>query len=125
MSLATPDTKTALDVVNNFNETWNRADLDAILELISEDCVFENTSPAPDGQRCVGKEAIAAAWAPVLDTPGMRFEAEELFETGDRVVVRWVYHWTNGDGSPGHIRGVDVMRVHDGLVTEKLSYVKG
>lgn len=125
MRLAPPDTGSAVDVVNEFNETWNRGDLNAILELISEDCVFENTSPAPDGQRCVGKPEIAAAWEPVLATPGMRFEAEELFEAGDRVVVRWTYHWSNGDGAPGHIRGVDVMRVRDGLVTEKLSYVKG
>ncbi len=39
---------------------------------------------------------------------------------GDRVVQRWRYSWADG-----HIRGVDVMRVRDGLVAEKLSYVKG
>ena len=39
---------------------------------------------------------------------------------GDRCTVRWRYSW--GDGS---IRGVDVFRVQDGKVAEKLSYVKG
>ena len=29
------------------------------------------------------------------------------------------------DGTPGHVRGVDVFRVRDGKVAEKLSYVKG
>ena len=33
---------------------------------------------------------------------------------------RWRYEW---DG--GHVRGVDVFRVRDGKVAEKLSYVKG
>ena len=28
-------------------------------------------------------------------------------------------------GGPGHARGVDVIRVRDGKVAEKLSYVKG
>jgi hypothetical protein len=38
----------------------------------------------------------------------------------DRVVQRWRYAWFDG-----HIRGVDVFRIRDGLVCEKLSYVKG
>ena len=39
---------------------------------------------------------------------------------GRPVVVRWRYTW--GDG---HVRGVDVFTVRDGLVAEKLAYVKG
>ena len=35
------------------------------------------------------------------------------------------YRWRNADGSAGHVRGVDVLRVRDGKVVEKLSYVKG
>ena len=48
------------------------------------------------------------------------FEAEEAFPAGDRVVQLWRYEW---DG--GHIRGIDVFRVRDDKVSEKLSYVKG
>ncbi|MGD9713030.1 MAG: nuclear transport factor 2 family protein [Thermomicrobiales bacterium] len=112
-------------VIDKFNDAWNAADLDGVLAMITADCVFENTSPPPDGATYVGKTEIAAAWAPVLATPGMHFEAEEVFAAGDRVVIRWIYHWVNSDGSAGHIRGVDVMTVRDGLVAEKLSYVKG
>jgi len=38
--------------------------------------------------------------------------------------VRWTYHWLKPTGN-GHVRGVDVFRVRDGKVSEKLSYVKG
>jgi hypothetical protein len=48
------------------------------------------------------------------------FHAEETFAAEDRVVQRWRYSWVGG-----HVRGVDVFRVRDGLVSEKLSYVKG
>ena len=54
------------------------------------------------------------------------FEAEEQFAAGDRCVVRWRYEW--GDSStpePHHVRGIDVFRVRDGLVAEKVCYVKG
>jgi hypothetical protein len=39
--------------------------------------------------------------------------------------VRWLYRWVDADGKDGHIRGVDVFRVRDGKVAEKLAYVKG
>ena len=53
-----------------------------------------------------------------------RFETEKLFAAADRCVVRWTYHWVK-HGAPGHVRGVDLFRVRDGKVAEKLAYVKG
>jgi ketosteroid isomerase-like protein len=44
---------------------------------------------------------------------------------GDRAVVRWRFSWLDPDGWRGHVRGVDVLRLRDGRVAEKLSYVKG
>jgi predicted SnoaL-like aldol condensation-catalyzing enzyme len=57
-------------------------------------------------------------------SPQARFETEEIFAVADRCVVRWVYHWV-GEEKPGHVRGVDLFRVRDGRVAEKLFYVKG
>jgi ketosteroid isomerase-like protein len=109
-----------LEVVAAFGETWANHDLEGAIELITEDCVFENTDPAPDGTTYVGRVAIRKAWAPIFSDPTSRFDAEETFEVDDRVVQRWRYSW-----SDGHVRGVDVIRVRDGKVSEKLSYVKG
>jgi hypothetical protein len=53
-------------------------------------------------------------------TPAAQFDIEETLAADDRAVVRWKYDW--GDG---HVRGVDVVRVRDGKIAEKLSYVKG
>ena len=44
---------------------------------------------------------------------------------GDRAVVRWTFSWREPDGNRGHVRGVDVLRLRDGKIAEKLSYVKG
>ena len=49
-----------------------------------------------------------------------QFDAEETFASGDRVVELWRYTWADG-----HVRGVDVVRIRNGLVAEKRSYVKG
>ncbi|GAA1950913.1 hypothetical protein GCM10009798_07810 [Nocardioides panacihumi] len=106
-----------------FNAAFGSGDLAAALLLVTEDVVFESTSPAPDGERHEGRDAVGAAWSAVMNTPGMTFTEEESFVSGDRAVVRWSYGW--GGAQPGHVRGVDVIRFRDGLVSEKFSYVKG
>ena len=108
-------------VVDRFNEAFNRHDVDAVMGLMTEDVVFENTYPPPDGERHVGKATVRAFWTQFFtSTPSAHFDTEEMFMCGDRAVVRWLFTWTDG-----HVRGVDVMRVRDGKVAEKLSYVKG
>ena len=73
-------TKSTLEAIQRFNDAINRHDVDAAMAAMTEDCVFENTYPPPDGERYEGQAAV---------------------------------------------RGVDVFRVRDGKVAEKLSYVKG
>jgi ketosteroid isomerase-like protein len=121
-----PVTRSTLAAVERLNRAFDERDADAIVAAMTDDCVFENTFPPPDGQRCVGREANRALWAAFfVDSPKAAFEAEETFACGDRCVVRWVYRWVDDRGEQGHVRGVDVFRVRDGLVAEKLSYVKG
>ena len=108
-------------VVRAFGDALNAHDIDAVMALMTDDCVFENTSPFPDGERFTGQEAVRDFWTAFLrDSPRAHFDLEELIACGDRCVTRWRYDW--GDG---HLRGVDLFRVRDGKVAEKLSYVKG
>jgi hypothetical protein len=100
----------ALELVEAFGQAW----------AAHEDCVFEATGPAPDGARHVGPAQVRRAWQAIFEDPSSRFEAEETFSAGDRVVQRWRYDWEGG-----HVRGVDLFKVHDDKIAEKLSYVKG
>jgi len=114
-----------LAAVSRFNQALNAHDLEAVMAAMTDDCVFENTAPAPDGTRFVGRPAVRAYWAAFLaQAPDARFTVEEMLVSGDRCIVRWIYHKTK-DGVPWHLRGVDLFRVRDGKVAEKLSYVKG
>ena len=112
-------------VVERFNSAFNRHDVNAVMDAMTEDCLFENTSPAPDGTRVQGAVSVRAYWEKFFaNNPDAFFEAEDIFATDDRCVVRWVYRKTK-EGRPWHLRGVDVFKVKDGKVAEKLAYVKG
>ena len=115
-------TRTTID---SFNDAFNRHDADALAALLTDDTVFEDTSPAPDGRRVEGKAAVVEFWRGWFGrNPDARFEAEEVIISGNRAVVRWVYRKVR-NGQPWHLRGVDVFTVRDGKVAAKLAYVKG
>ena len=118
--------ESALRLVMAFNEAFNRHDIQAMMRLMSSDCVFENTQPAPDGTTFRGKDVVAQFWQSFFnESPHAHIEIEDAFGMGEHCVLRWKYHWKNSAGEAGHVRGVDIFKVQDGLITEKLSYVKG
>ncbi len=110
----------SVEVVERFGAAWAAHDLEGVLALVTDDCCFDATGPAPDGTLHVGKDALRAAWQAIFDDTSSHFEVEATIDAGDHVVQRWRYDW--GDG---HVRGVDLFLVRDGLVAEKRSYVKG
>ncbi len=120
------DADDAIAAVNRFNDALNGHDVDAVMAAMTEDCVFENTWPPPDGERFEGRAAVRSFWETMLrNSPDAQFEAEEIIAADDRCVVRWRYTYTDADGGNHHLRGMDLFRIRDGLVAEKLAYVKG
>ena len=118
--------ESAVRIVLEFNEAFNRHDVARMMQLMSDDCLFENTDPAPDGTVYQGKEAVTQFWQDFFrESPQAHIEIEEIFGMGFRCVMRWKYDWMDAEGKQGHVRGVDIFKLKDGLICEKLSYVKG
>ncbi|GAP16120.1 ketosteroid isomerase-related protein [Longilinea arvoryzae] len=121
-----------LSAVLAFNDALNAANVDAMLACMTEDCVFENTYPPPDGERFEGRAAVRGFWKFFFSSSrSAHIEIEEIFSAGEpstegeRVVMRWRYSWTDEHGQAGHVRGLDLYRMENRLIAEKLSYVKG
>jgi ketosteroid isomerase-like protein len=115
-----------VETVRRFQDAWNRHDVEQVMALMTEDCVFESTWPPPDGERVEGWLEMRAFWTRFFDeSPQATIEIEDLFACGDRATMRWRYRWGTDAGQQDHVRGVDVYRVRHDKVAEKLSYVKG
>jgi steroid delta-isomerase-like uncharacterized protein len=114
-------TERILRLIEHFNEAFNQHDVEAVIKLMADDIVFENTS----GGRFEGQEAVRAVLtrAFALMSKGW-FDTEDMFAAADRCVVLWTYTFNREEPERGHVRGVDIFRVRDGLVAEKFSYVK-
>ena len=104
-----------------FVKSFNQHDMAGMMQLISKDCVFEDFLPAPDCAVYTGKEAIAGYYAELFARlPDVQIKAEDVFGFGRRCVMRWRLEW-----GEEHLRGVDIVRVEDDLIYERLSYAKG
>ncbi|MER8848080.1 MULTISPECIES: nuclear transport factor 2 family protein [Mesorhizobium] len=109
------------EIMRRYNDVFQRHDPSALDDLVAQDCVIENTTPAPDGAHRAGKAACVELWSAIATAPGTRFDLEETFVAGDRATVRWRYWMADGNS----LRGVNLMRVADGRIVEAMGYVKG
>ena len=118
--------ETAMRIVLAYNEAFNRHDINGIMELLSDECVFEESTPAPDGSAYKGKDEIRNFLQDYLrGSPEAHFEIEEVFGMGERCIMRWKAKGEGTGEEKEYVRGVDIFRVRGGSICEKLSYVKG
>jgi ketosteroid isomerase-like protein len=117
-----PPLRTTTEVIDRFNHAFVRHAPEILDDLIADDCVMETTQPAPDGERLEGGKACLAWWRALAENRTTQFETEDVTIDGDRATIRWRYRY--GDGPADSVRGVNLMRVRDGRITEAFGYSK-
>ena len=118
--------ESATRAVLAFAQAFNRHDVSAVMQLMSEDCVMETASPSPDGAVYSGKAAVTQFWEDFFRAlPEADIEIEEVSGIGLRCILRWKGNWAGAAGEGQPARGVDIFRVENGLIREMLSYIKG
>ncbi len=117
--------ESAVRTVIAFIDALNHHNLPAMMQLVSEDCIFEAASPSPDGEVYNGKDAITHYWQALFDgKPGLHLKIEESIGYGLRSIIRWRSDWSEATGQAVHQRGVDLFRIQNGFIVEHLSYIK-
>jgi len=135
MTPTAAETSTAIQkLAQRYSEAWNRQDLDAIMDLHTDDCVFRAFASASPLAK--GKEAVREAFAGYIALmPDIHF-AERSLQLGEN---HWVLESTMSgtvdqtlevDGEELGVRGarvevpcVDVIEVRDGLIASKHTYL--
>jgi ketosteroid isomerase-like protein len=116
-------TRTTAEVIRRYNDAFQQHDPSLLSAIIAEDCIIENTNPAPNGARHVGREACLTLWTKIATSPRTHFDIEDVVVADERATIRWRLHWGTAEGDS--VRGVNLMRVRDGQIVEALGYVKG
>ena len=113
-------------LLDRFADAWNRHDLDALMSMMPDDCMFEaSAGPQVDGQRSEGKPAVRAAYAAVFEAfPDAHWAGARHFIAGTRGVSEWTFTGTQKDGRRVEVTGCDLFTFRDGRIAIKNSYRK-
>jgi len=115
-----------LALLDRFADAWNRHDLDALMSMMTDDCVFEaSAGRQANGQRSEGTQAVRAAYAAVFETfPDAHWANPRHFVAGNRGVSEWAFTGTHTDGTRVEVTGCDLFTFRDGRIAIKNSYRK-
>jgi steroid delta-isomerase-like uncharacterized protein len=115
-----------LALLDRFADAWNRHDLDALMSMMTDDCVFEaSAGPLVHGQRSEGREAVRAAYAAVFEAfPDAHWASARHFIAGSRAVSEWTFTGTQTDGKRVEVNGCDLFTFRAGRIAIKNSYRK-
>jgi len=107
------------ELIDAYNDAWNRQDLDAVAAMHADAIVFHNHTA---GERVEGAVAVRehigrifAGW------PDLRFEGRSLRFGDDFAVSEWTASATK-DGERLEWDGVDVFPIVDGKIVRKDVY---
>jgi ketosteroid isomerase-like protein len=113
-------------LLDRFAAAWNRHDLDALMSMMTDDCVFQaSAGPDADGERSEGPQAVRAAFAAVFDGfPDAHWANARHFVAGTRGVSEWTFSGTRKDGQYVEVTGCDLLTFRDGRIAVKNAYRK-
>src|SRR4029078_3133336 len=94
-----------------FADAWNRHDVDALMSMMTRDCVFEASGgKMVDGERHERKRAVRAAYSAVFEQyPDAHWGNARHFVTGERGVSEWTLPGTLNDGRRVEVTGWDFL----------------
>jgi hypothetical protein len=111
--------------LNAFADAWNRHDTDAILSMMTSDCILEaSRGPDVNGTVYSGQEAVRRGIEEVFaNFPDAHWSGPKHFIVRDRGVTEWVFTGTGPTGRV-EVQGCDVFTFRDGKIAVKNSYRK-
>jgi ketosteroid isomerase-like protein len=120
---ATPSDVAA--VVRRFDDAWARGDLDTLMSLIADDCVYDASVGAGPGMQYLGKSEVRRGFVEMLDYDrDGDSEGHLVTIDGARALVLWTIRRRGPSGAITSVRGCDIFEVRDGLIRRKDAFRK-
>ncbi|AQV98500.1 nuclear transport factor 2 family protein [Cupriavidus necator] len=115
-----------IELLQAFNDAWNRHDIEALMGFMTDDCAFHGVA-GPDllGRSFIGRDAVREGFQLAWQTfPDAQWVDGDHFVVGERGVSESTFRGTRADGARIEARMVDVFTFRDGKIAVKNAYRK-
>jgi ketosteroid isomerase-like protein len=115
-----------MEFLETFSDALNRHDIDAVMEMMTDDCVFHAIAgPELQGKSFVGqaevRQGLENAWKAA---PDACWVDGEHFVIGDHGFSETTYKGTTTDGVRSEARMIDAFTFRDGKIAVKNAFRK-
>jgi ketosteroid isomerase-like protein len=116
----------SVELMQRYADAWNAHDIDAIMSMMTDDCVFvTGGGTEKHGTRFEGVDIVRARFIDVWsEFPDLRFENPRYFGDTERGCTEWTFVGTNADGVVTEVDGCDLFDFVGGKIRVKNSYIK-
>jgi rhodanese-related sulfurtransferase/ketosteroid isomerase-like protein len=113
------------ELLSSFADAWARKDLDAVMALMTPDCVYSASVGPEPGATWNGSAAVRQGVARMLEhDAGSTATFRQVLVSDRHAVTQWTYR-TEGRGGPDRsVRGCDIFEFRDGLIARKDAFRK-
>ncbi len=112
-------------VLAKFGAAWTAKDLDALMSLITDDCVYAASVGPEPGETFIGRDAVRAGFAALLayDASGESKEGR-IAILGELGLAEWAYELWDASGRVTVVRGCDIFEFAGLLIRRKDAFRK-
>jgi len=114
-----------LRVLDSFARAWSQHDIDTLMSLVTDDCVYSASVGPEPGQTFVGREAVRVGFLALLayDAAG-KPSAVRAVLLGDLALAEWSYELRDAAGHVKVVRGCDVIEFSGARIRRKDAFRK-
>ena len=114
------------DDLERYGDAWNAHDIDSIMAIMTEDCIFETAGgPAAWGTRFVGAEIVRNRFVQVWrDITNARWENATHFAEGNHGCSAWTFRGTGSDEAAIELEGCDLFVFRGPRIWKKSTFLK-
>jgi ketosteroid isomerase-like protein len=115
-----------LELLERFADAWNRHDVTALMQCMTEDCVYDASGgPEAHGKRYEGQRSVAEGFREVFAVfADARWTNARHFVSGARAVSEWTFVGTRRDDVRVEVDGCDLFILKAGKIARKNTYRK-
>ena len=112
-------------LLTTFAKAWACADVDALMECVTDDCVYSASVGPEPGTTYRGREEVRRGFEEILAfEAGGEQRVGNAWVAGEYAFSEWSYDEEDEAGNTVDIKGIDVFRFNDGKLQLKDAYRK-
>lgn len=113
------------ELLDRFSDAWTAADIDALMDCVTDDCVYSASVGPEPGRTYRGREEVRRGFLAMLHHDrGRERHGGSTLVHGNVAVAEWAFKETTADGGSRLIRGCDIFELADGKIRKKDAFRK-